>query len=168
YLDHRIIEMMACIPSKGKIRVLDEKHILKKTYEGILPQEIISRPKQPYRAPVVESLLHEKTRAQMEVYLADRSLREARLFDVKKVRLLLKKLDNVSAASEVDSMALAGILSVQIMHQQFISGFSRRLPAPVEPDLFFDRRSGQQASQSGNCFAASGTSGVPGADSRKS
>jgi asparagine synthase (glutamine-hydrolysing) len=45
---------MAHIPSKWKIMGMNEKHILKKSFEGILPKEVISRPAS-YRAPKAKS-----------------------------------------------------------------------------------------------------------------
>ena len=47
YLDHRIIEYMASVPSNLKIRGLNEKYLLKKMYKNILPKEIVYRAKNP-------------------------------------------------------------------------------------------------------------------------
>ena len=37
YLDHRIIEYMATVPSRFKIRGLNEKYLLKKVFNDLLP-----------------------------------------------------------------------------------------------------------------------------------
>ena len=58
YLDYRLIEFMGKVPSNLKIRGLNEKFILKKLYNDILPQSILRRPKHPYRAPIKNSLLN--------------------------------------------------------------------------------------------------------------
>jgi len=55
FLDHRLIELAARIPPKFKLRVLEEKFILKRAFADILPDAIASRPKQPYRAPISSS-----------------------------------------------------------------------------------------------------------------
>ncbi|MBW2647183.1 MAG: asparagine synthase (glutamine-hydrolyzing) [Deltaproteobacteria bacterium] len=47
FLDPRIVDFMARVPSKWKLLGLNEKHILKKSFEGILPDQITSRPKNP-------------------------------------------------------------------------------------------------------------------------
>ena len=39
------------LPPSYKLRGLDEKHVLKRVATGLVPDEIIRRPKQPYRAP---------------------------------------------------------------------------------------------------------------------
>jgi asparagine synthase (glutamine-hydrolysing) len=51
YLDHRVIEYAATLPPRYKIRVLTEKYILRRALSGLLPESILKRVKQPYRAP---------------------------------------------------------------------------------------------------------------------
>src|SRR5262249_38822800 len=55
FLDHRLAEFAARIPASMKLRGLDEKHILKRAARGYVPESILSRSKQPYRAPDSES-----------------------------------------------------------------------------------------------------------------
>lgn len=123
YLDYRIIEFMGRVPPKIKIMGLNEKYILKKAFQRILPKEICKRPKHPYRAPIKRSLLNKRTLMHIEDGLSDRALKKAALFDIQKVRLLLKKMQTVDEPSEVDSMALAGIISSQIIFDQFVERF---------------------------------------------
>ncbi|OHB60989.1 MAG: asparagine synthase (glutamine-hydrolyzing), partial [Planctomycetes bacterium RBG_13_50_24] len=126
FLDFRVIDFMARMPSKWKIMGMNEKHILKKAFEGILPKEIIFRPKHPYRAPIKQSLLNDKTAEYTKEALSARSLSGAGLFDAGKVTKLLRKAQTVGDLSEIDSMALIGILSSQIIHQKFIQDFPSR------------------------------------------
>src|SRR5262249_42496386 len=51
FLDHRLVEFAARIPTSMKLRGLDEKHILKRASRGLVPDSILARSKQPYRAP---------------------------------------------------------------------------------------------------------------------
>jgi len=140
YLDFRVIDLMGRVPAKWKILGLKEKHILKKSFQGILPDEITRRPKHPYRAPIKQSLLNEKTAEYTHEALSETSLKRTGLFDPVKVTKLLRKLQALDAPSEVDSMALVGILSSQIIHKQFIEDFSARSACPVSPSLIVDRR----------------------------
>jgi asparagine synthase (glutamine-hydrolysing) len=137
YLDHRIIEFMAQVPSKWKINVLNEKYILKEAFQGIVPERIISRPKNPYRAPIQESLLHGKALSTEEKLCF---LNDTQLFDIPKVKNLLNKFKNGHNASEVENMAIAGILSTQIVYEQFIANFPFESIHPVSPHLIIDRR----------------------------
>jgi asparagine synthase (glutamine-hydrolysing) len=122
YLDPRVIEFMGRVPAKWKIMGLNEKHILKKSFRGILPDEITGRSKHPYRAPIKHSLLNDRTAE---------CTREA----------LLRKLETLESPSEIDNMALVGILSSQLVFNRFIEEFPVGGHCSVSPNLLVDRRS---------------------------
>jgi asparagine synthase (glutamine-hydrolysing) len=138
YLDHRIMEYMGKVPSKWKIRCLNEKYVLKKIFDGILPNQILVRPKHPYRAPISESLL--SNNALIAHLVSDQSIGETGLFDSRRVNLLFKKLRLAGQASEIDNMALAAIITSQLAYDQFIKNFPYKSIQPVTPKLLFDRR----------------------------
>jgi asparagine synthase (glutamine-hydrolysing) len=148
FLDYRLIEFLAKVPSRWKILGLDEKHILKKVLASVLPKEIVARRKQPYRAPVVRCLLSGRSRVLAMDLLAGAAVRRAGLFDADKVSRLLAKMQTVENPGEIDSMALAGVLSSQIIHHQFVEDFAVQLRSAVEPDLFIDRRTAAKAAES--------------------
>ncbi|KPL23282.1 MAG: asparagine synthase [Phycisphaerae bacterium SM1_79] len=141
YLDPRVMDFMGRVPAKWKILGLNEKHILKKSFEGILPKDITRRPKNPYRAPIKQSLLGGKTAEYAQEALSEKSLNRAGLFDAGKVTKLLRKLRALSSPSEIDSMALAGILSSQLIYHQFVEDFPGKAAYSGRPDLMVDRRS---------------------------
>jgi asparagine synthase (glutamine-hydrolysing) len=139
FLDYRLIEFMGRVPSKWKIGGLREKYLLKKLFRGILPDMILARTKHPYRAPIQQSLVRESGGGSSG-YLSDASLRATNLFDAEKVGRLLHRIQHTGRSTEVDGMAIAGILSSQIVHDQFVSRFPYRSPGREPPDLFIDRR----------------------------
>ncbi len=141
FLDPRVIDFAARVPSKWKILGLNEKYILKKSFEEILPKEVTSRPKNPYRAPIKQSLLNEKTAEYTKEALSEKSLSGGGLFDAGKVTKLLRKAQAVENLSEIDNMALVGVLSSQLIHRQFVRDFPLRITDPVVPALVVDRRS---------------------------
>jgi len=141
YLDPRIIDFMGRVPAKWKIMGLNEKHLLKKSFQGILPDEITGRSKHPYRAPIKQSLLNEKTAECTQEMLSEKSLTRTGLFDIGKVTKLLRKVQALSNPSEIDNMALMGILSSQFVYHQFIEDFPGKHSNAVSPDLVIDRRS---------------------------
>ncbi|WP_281062449.1 asparagine synthase-related protein, partial [Mesorhizobium sp. M1C.F.Ca.ET.144.01.1.1] len=51
FLDDDVVKLANSLPAKYKLRVLDEKHVLKRVAEPMLPPEVVARKKQPYRAP---------------------------------------------------------------------------------------------------------------------
>jgi len=68
FLDHRFVEMAMGIPEAVKTRNGTLKHILKRAVRGIIPDEIIDRPKQGFGVPVHEWLMEKLgTRAEEAV-----------------------------------------------------------------------------------------------------
>jgi asparagine synthase (glutamine-hydrolysing) len=139
FLDHRIVEFMGRVPSVMKIQGLKEKWLLKQAFKGTLPDSTLERPKQPYRAPIHASLLNGKSEM-VEDVLSDTSLKEAGLFDEEMVGRLLGKIRTAVHVGEVEEMALAGILSSQLLYRQFVSDFSYQAVASVVPTLVVDLR----------------------------
>jgi asparagine synthase (glutamine-hydrolysing) len=51
-LDHKLVEFAATIPAEFKLRGTTTKYIFKKAMEGILPHEILYRPKRGFAVPL--------------------------------------------------------------------------------------------------------------------
>lgn len=122
FLDYRIIEYAAQLPEDFKLKGLDEKHILKKMMVGKIPDSILKRHKQAYRAPIHTSFLGDQSPDWVNEMLSENSLNDFRLFDGGKVGKLITKFNSGQNISEVDNMALAGILSTQLVNLFFIKG----------------------------------------------
>ncbi len=138
FLDYRIIELMCNVDPELKINGLSEKFLLKKVFCDLLPQKILKREKHPYRAPIKQGILVNKELT--EKYLSRESFKESGLFDHGKVDLLINKLNKFEKASEIDNMALIGILSTQIIYDKFIKEFSPDYSAMKTFDIIFDMR----------------------------
>src|SRR3989441_5101106 len=54
FLDHELVEFAIALPPQLKVRDGVGKYLLKKAVEGLLPHEIIYRPKQGFGAPIAE------------------------------------------------------------------------------------------------------------------
>lgn len=120
FLDHRIIEFSSKLPDNFKLNCLNEKFILKKLSSGKIPDSIIKRSKQAYRAPIPRSLFKVKTSDCFYNFLSDNSIISYGIFNSKKVKTFLAKIELQDAISEIDQMALVGILSTQILYKKFI------------------------------------------------
>ena len=140
YLDPRILDFMAQVPPKWKILGLNEKHILKKSFKNILPENITARSKHPYRAPIARSLLQGQPAQYTREMLSEKSIKQIGLFDPKKVQKLLTKIETNGDAAEIESMALVGILSSQTIHNKFVENFSTANSLPDSIDLLIDQR----------------------------
>ena len=69
FLDHKFVELAMSIPEKFKTKDGVLKYILKKAVRGIIPDEIIDRPKQGFGVPVYEwffDKLGDQTRKEMK------------------------------------------------------------------------------------------------------
>jgi asparagine synthase (glutamine-hydrolysing) len=128
FLDHRLIEFCAGLPDDFKIKGLDEKYLLKNVVKGVIPSSVLNRPKQAYRAPIAQALLTDET-GFVDEYLSDLMLNRVGVFNSKSVgNLVLRLRNNSSMISEIDNMALMGILSTQVLHELYINGFEQLKP----------------------------------------
>ncbi|MCG8018208.1 MAG: asparagine synthase (glutamine-hydrolyzing) [Candidatus Thiodiazotropha sp. 'RUGA'] len=125
FLDHRVIEFAAKLPSRYKIMGLNEKYMLKKTMKGLIPESIRSRSKQPYRAPDSQSFFKDgKPLDYVEELFSESRIKQAGYFNPKATNMLLKKCARGKALGFGDNMAFVGILSTMLVDDQFIRGNS--------------------------------------------
>ena len=122
FLDHRVIEFCSKLPWNHKIRGLNEKYLMKKLMDGRLPDEVVHRPKQAYRAPVASSLTSEKAPEYLREVLSPGMLSKYGIFNTASVEKLLGKMGEGKTVTENENMAVAGILSTQILMDMFASG----------------------------------------------
>ena len=129
FLDHRVVEFSNRLPGNLKLRGLTDKYLLRRVASEWLPAEVWRRPKRPYRAPIARSFLDADAPAYVRDLLSPQSIAESGVFKASSVSLLLQKFDRGLAVQETDEMALAGIISSQLLIQQFIKDF--RMPPPL-------------------------------------
>ena len=114
FLDHRVVEFAARLPIQLKMKVLDQKHLLKQAVKGLIPESIRTRHKQPYRAPDGKSFFAGKNGYIQDV-LASSRLRQDGIFDPKATEALVQKFRSGRETSLKDNMALVGILSTTLL-----------------------------------------------------
>jgi asparagine synthase (glutamine-hydrolysing) len=123
FLDHRVIEFANRLHPKIKIKVLNEKYLLKKAMAKYLPDSIVKRYKQPYRAPDIAAFFNGKWLDYVNDLLGESALKRSDYFDASKVSRLLKKIERGRVIGYKDNMALVGILSTQIWHEHFVKNY---------------------------------------------
>lgn len=129
FLDHRVMELAARLDPRLKMRVLNEKYLLKRAMSADLPGPILERHKQPYRAPDSPAVFAGEALPWVDELLGERKVRGYGYFDERKVELLVRKARSGRATAFRDNMALIGILSTQLWHYHFIERFSDWRPA---------------------------------------
>ena len=130
FLDHRVVEFAAQLPPHLKMKVLDEKHLLKRCTTDLVPASVRRRPKQPYRAPGVSSFFRADGSGAREAYveelLSPQRLQKDGVFDPVAVEKLVAKAKRGHTIGVKDDMAVVGILSTQLVLDRFIENFSGR------------------------------------------
>ena len=132
FLDHRVIEFACTIPPQFKMKVLNEKNILKKCMVDLLPESIIKRKKQPYMAPDILSFFGDSVPEYLDYYLSKKLLNEAGLFKPKAVEQLITKCRKGLRQGFRENMAFVGILSSQIIYDKFIHKFEINTPKSLK------------------------------------
>jgi asparagine synthase (glutamine-hydrolysing) len=127
FLDHRVVEFASRLPVSLKMKVLNEKYILKRCAAGLIPPSVAKRHKQPYRAPEGCSFLQPAAREYMQELLSPEQLRRDGIFDPPAVAMLLDKFQKGAAIGIKDNMGLVGIVSTQLLLHQFINHFEGRM-----------------------------------------
>jgi asparagine synthase (glutamine-hydrolysing) len=125
FLDYRVIEFANSIPPNLKMNVLNEKYILKETFKQLLPESIVHRKKQPYRAPIYQCF-NRKINSLAAKMFDPKLLIEYGYFDASLVGRMIKKLEETKAEqiSARQDMAMVGIASLQLLHTHFLTNFN--------------------------------------------
>ena len=141
FLDPDLVELANALPPSYKLRGLDEKHVLKRAAAGLVPEEILRRPKQPYRAPDALSFVGAEAPDWVVEAVSERAVAEAGVFDPTAVgRLWRKCLRQPSNGqfSNADNMALVGVLSTGLLFERLVRGAPDR-SAAIEFQTVVDR-----------------------------
>jgi len=121
FLDPRVVDFSLGLPAYFKMQGLREKAVLKRAMQGLLPAETINRYKQPYRAPIRTVFFGEDSPKYVAECLSPQKLKEGGYFNPKTVSALGAKCGGSGRVSETEEMALAGILSVQLLNSMWRS-----------------------------------------------
>ena len=140
FLDRSVIDLCNRMPASWKLRGLDEKHLLKRAAEGLVPQEIIARQKQPYRAPDAVCFADRAAAPYVDDVLGAAKVTEVGIFDPARVEALRLKIvassaDGRAAPSNADNMAFVGVLSTQLVALQLLGPPSPSFAGTVRFDV---------------------------------
>jgi asparagine synthase (glutamine-hydrolysing) len=128
FLDYRVVEFAASLPPRLKMKGLTEKYLLKRIARDLVPQTVVARPKQPYRAPEGKSFFPDGAGRPALMYVEDllspQALGRCCLFEPSAVAKLVEKARTGRAIGIRDNMALVGVLSTQLLVHQFVEHFN--------------------------------------------
>ncbi|WP_157906711.1 asparagine synthase (glutamine-hydrolyzing) [Sorangium cellulosum] len=141
FLDPDVVAL-GCATSLAFDDGFDEKYLLKKAFAAKLPERILKKPKQPYRAPDASAFLKRQP-DYLSVIRSKAELEKIGVLDVKFCaafveRMLSKPAESISQA---ENQTFLFLLSTALLHRRFVE---RDVPAPptIEPLLVrrFDGR----------------------------
>ncbi len=135
FLDYRVSEFCSKLPAKFRMRGLRDKYLLRKLGKEILPKDIWDRPKKPYRAPIHRSFFSSERETYVDHILSEGSLEKSGLFNPKAVSMLTGKIKRGLPVGEIDDMALTGLISTQLLHEQYVDGFTAPEPLGAKDDV---------------------------------
>jgi asparagine synthase (glutamine-hydrolysing) len=124
FLDHRVVEFAASLPARMKMKVLNEKYLLKRATGHLIPESVRKRSKQPYRAPDAKCFVEPDRTGKWPDYVEDllspSRLRETGIFNPAAVGQLVAKARAGNATGIKDNMGLVGVLSTELVNHRFI------------------------------------------------
>jgi asparagine synthase (glutamine-hydrolysing) len=136
FLDPDVVEFACALPARHKLFGLEEKYLLKRAFADLVPDDVIHRPKQPYRAPDAASFFAAGSPAWFGEVMSQRAVNAAGIFEPSAVAGLLAKCRRTGGEnmSNTDNMRLLAIVSTQLTHETFITGGGRGVPGRAIPN----------------------------------
>lgn len=119
FLDHKLVEYTAKLPERMKIRGRETKWILREAMRGILPDEILTRPKMGFPVPIGNWFRGDYRHVVEEYVLSERAL-SRKIFNADFVRELAAKHN----AGENHDERIWFLVNFEIWFRRFIDGES--------------------------------------------
>jgi asparagine synthase (glutamine-hydrolysing) len=114
FLDYKLVEFSATIPSEMKLKWTKTKVVFKEALADVLPKEIVSRGKWGFAVPFGTWFKNGELRELLDDCLSSESIKRRGIFNHKSVEHLRTSILSPSAASELD------ISTYQLWHRVWI------------------------------------------------
>ncbi len=122
FLDHRLVELAARIPMNLKLKGSTTKYILKQAARGLLPDDIIDRPKHGFGVPM-GTWLRKDIRPARDILLSP----EARARNLLNMTVVKRLINEHAAGTRDHGGRLWSLLTLEWWHRLFID------PATIAP-----------------------------------
>jgi asparagine synthase (glutamine-hydrolysing) len=117
FLDHKLVEFVAALPERMKLRGVTTKYILRRAMRGRLPKEIIARKKMGFPVPV-GAWLRGPFRHVLDEYVLSSRASQRAIFDPQFVRNLVAR----HLAGEDHAERLWMLINFEVWQRRFIDG----------------------------------------------
>ncbi len=115
-LDHKLIDFVTRIPARMKMTGVEQKHLFKRAVADIVPEEVLSRPKQGFGVPI-QQWINQQLRGRIRDTLTDSRFRQRGIVSPGYTDVLL---DEHERGRRDHSMALWSLLMLELWHQVFV------------------------------------------------
>jgi asparagine synthase (glutamine-hydrolysing) len=116
FLDNEIVDFMGRVPPDLKIRGFNQKYILRKAMEGVLPKSVLTRRKAAFGLPI-RSWLKNELREMLTDMLSEDRIRRRGLLKPATVTRMIR--DNETGERDY-TLPLWGLLTLELWHQAFL------------------------------------------------
>lgn len=132
-LDHHLIEFVTRIPAAFKMPGQETKHIFKRALEGLVPEEILRRPKQGFGVPL-DQWINKQLRTRMHETLTEARTRTRGYVEPAYVNTLLAEHER---GRRDHAGSLWALLMLELWHRTFVDQAGKETGAPrrVTSDL---------------------------------
>ena len=130
-LDHVLIEFVARMPSSLKMRGLESKFIFKRAVQGLVPEEILNRPKQGFGVPIA-AWINDQLRERIDDTLSDPRTKQRGFIRPEYVDVLRREHNR---GRRDHSPALWTVLMFELWCRTFLDQSSIPEPPTRNPDL---------------------------------
>lgn len=132
FLDRDVVDFADGLPGWHKLFGLQEKYLLKRAFADLVPDTILHRPKQPYRAPDAAAFFGEHRPEWLDEVTSPETITSAGVFDPTLVPHLLAKAARSAGAARplgnTDNMRVLAVLSTQLLHQLVVAADTDATP----------------------------------------
>ncbi len=116
FLDHHVVEFAACLPVEWKIRGGQNKYLLKQVMRGMLPNQILDRPKRGFAVPIDRWFRHDCRDFVREILLSPRCLSRG-YFRPEQVRAMI---DRHQETDENFGSRLYSLMMLELWHREYV------------------------------------------------
>jgi len=116
FLNREMIEMVARMPPRLKLKGLKRKYILKRALEGVLPGDVVWRKKAGFGAPI-RSWLRGPLRPMVDDLLSEERIKRRGIFRPREVKRIV---DGNFSGREDNNLQVFQLLGLELWHQAFI------------------------------------------------
>jgi asparagine synthase (glutamine-hydrolysing) len=121
FLDAEILDFMTTVPDEHKIKGTNEKYLLKRAAEGIVPDEILKRKKFPFQAPGMSAMTKSSGAEKFLDEAFFEKVRAQGVFDVDQVRRMKELYSSdgfrLMGAYEIDYLLI--VLTVTMLCETY-------------------------------------------------